>query len=156
MLAAVRPVTLKAQPAPPPQTEDHDKRNMKLGRPQSPHLTIYAPQLTSMLSITHRGTGIGLTSMVLGGYAILLSAAAVWSPNSIANYLDVLECAQVGGGALFVGKFILAFPFCYHFWNGIRHLMWDLGRFLTMKEVYATGYVMLALTVASTIALSSM
>lgn len=57
ILQATRTVTLKPFPAKPAVTADYDEHNMKLGRPQSPHLTIYAPQLTSMLSITHRMTG---------------------------------------------------------------------------------------------------
>ena len=30
-------------------------KNKRLARPMSPHLTIYKPQMTTMLSITHRG-----------------------------------------------------------------------------------------------------
>lgn len=60
---SARTVTLKPFPAKPAVTADYDERNMKLGRPQSPHLTIYAPQLTSMLSITHRMTGIAATTL---------------------------------------------------------------------------------------------
>lgn len=47
---------------------------------------------------------------------------------------------------LFLVKFGLAFPFAYHFNNGVRHLLWDTGKFLTIKEVYTTGYVMVALS----------
>ncbi|EEZ99263.1 Succinate dehydrogenase cytochrome b560 subunit, mitochondrial-like Protein [Tribolium castaneum] len=151
MLSLVRPVTLKAQPATKEIDIGHDERNMQLGRPQSPHLTIYSFQLTSMLSITHRATG-----MMLAGYAIMWGTGAVVLPDTIPHYLDALQQAHVGGFVLSMGKFMLAFPMCYHFWNGIRHLAWDLGRFLTIKEVYATGYAMLALTVASAIALTSM
>lgn len=57
VLTLSRSVTLKPIPTKLASTADYDERNMKLGRPQSPHLTIYAPQLTSMLSITHRMTG---------------------------------------------------------------------------------------------------
>jgi succinate dehydrogenase (ubiquinone) cytochrome b560 subunit len=42
--------------------ETFDAKNARLGRPQSPHLTIYRPQITTILSLTHRGAGI-----VLGG-----------------------------------------------------------------------------------------
>lgn len=52
-----RPVTMKITEAPRQAQEGYDERNMRVGRPMSPHLTIYKPQLTSMLSITHRGTG---------------------------------------------------------------------------------------------------
>ncbi|KAJ3665843.1 hypothetical protein Zmor_001311 [Zophobas morio] len=151
MLSLVRPVTLKAQPACPPKEMGHDERNMKLGRPQSPHLTIYAPQLTSMLSISHRATG-----MILAGYTIMWGLGAVVLPDSISCYLEDLAAANVSSILLCGTKFMLAFPMTYHFWNGIRHLMWDMGLFLTLKEVYATGYVMLILALGSAIALVSM
>merc|ERR1712083_1109950 len=44
-------------------------KNKRLARPMSPHLTIYKPQVTSMLSITHRGTGLA-QSGILTGFAI--------------------------------------------------------------------------------------
>lgn len=55
--AGVRCVSLKVIKAEPPSTLGHDERNMEKGRQMSPHLTIYAVQLTSMLSISHRFTG---------------------------------------------------------------------------------------------------
>lgn len=54
---AVRCVSLKVVQPPGTSTLGHDERNMALGREMSPHLTIYKPQLTSMLSITHRFMG---------------------------------------------------------------------------------------------------
>lgn len=75
--------TEKAQPAP---LESHDERNMRLNRPQSPHLTIYQPQLTSFLSITHRMTGIALT-----GYAVVLGLGALVMPHDFAHYATMIE-----------------------------------------------------------------
>lgn len=46
--------------------ETHDEKNDRLKRPMSPHLTIYQRQLTSMLSITHRGTGVALSGVTAG------------------------------------------------------------------------------------------
>lgn len=60
VMLLMRPVSMKISKATPPSKESYDEVNMKLGRPYSPHLTIYAPQLTSLLSVTHRGTGDGL------------------------------------------------------------------------------------------------
>ncbi|XP_030753988.1 succinate dehydrogenase cytochrome b560 subunit, mitochondrial-like [Sitophilus oryzae] len=145
----VRPVTLKPSQYVPPVQMGHDERNMKLGRPQSPHLTIYKPQLTAMLSISHRATGI-----VLAGYAVMFSLAAVWLECPIEYYIEQIRCAELGPACIFGIKFTLAFPLLYHFWNGIRHLLWDTGRFLTIKEVYLTGWTMLAVTIASAIVLS--
>merc|ERR1712165_503869 len=49
--------------------EEFWEKNKRLSRPLSPHLTIYKPQMTSMLSITHRGTGVA-QSAILSGFAI--------------------------------------------------------------------------------------
>lgn len=46
--------------------ETHDDKNHRLNRPMSPHLTIYKLQLTTMLSITHRGTGVALSFVTAG------------------------------------------------------------------------------------------
>lgn len=60
-LPLTRHVTLKAVPYnPPPPQVDHDERNMTLKRPTSPHLSIYAIELPSTLSISHRMTGTHL------------------------------------------------------------------------------------------------
>ncbi|CAG9837544.1 unnamed protein product [Diabrotica balteata] len=151
IITCVRPVTLKATNVSSPKEEGHDERNMKLGRPQSPHLTIYAPQLTSLLSITHRATG-----MALSFYAIAFGLTAAVAPESIPAYIDAIECADLGAATIAAAKFVLAFPMTYHFWNGIRHLLWDTGKFLTIGEVYTTGYIMLALSIASAIGLCVM
>lgn len=55
--------------------ETHDEKNMRLKRPMSPHLSVYQVQLTSLLSISHRTTGIILSSYAmflgLGKYIIM-------------------------------------------------------------------------------------
>lgn len=53
----------------------------------------------------------------------------------------------------YAGKTILAAPFAYHALNGLRHLAWDSGKFLTLKSSYAAGYAVLAGTAVSTVAL---
>ncbi|KAJ3905738.1 SDHC, cytochrome b subunit of succinate dehydrogenase [Lentinula edodes] len=53
----------------------------------------------------------------------------------------------------YTGKFILALPFSFHPWNGIRHMLWDSGKFLTVKGVYSTGYAVLGATTISTLVL---
>ncbi|KAK9701175.1 Succinate dehydrogenase/Fumarate reductase transmembrane subunit [Popillia japonica] len=122
LMLMARPVTMKVVEAPRKPVEDYDKFNTNLGRPLSPHLTIYKPQLTSMLSITHRGAG-----MALGGY---LSIGTGWFTH-------------------FILKMSIALPLCYHYINGIRHLSWDMGKLLTLKQVYSSAYAVLALTIVS-------
>ncbi|CAK9817356.1 Succinate dehydrogenase cytochrome b560 subunit, mitochondrial [Anthophora quadrimaculata] len=134
-----------------PVCESHDERNMRLKRPMSPHLTIYQIQLTSALSISHRTTG-----MILSGYAMLLGLGTLFIPGGIPCLIEMITNLGLPVPILFVGKTLLALPATYHTYNGIRHLAWDLGMFLTIKEVYSTGYVVSALSVISAIALAAL
>ena len=89
-------------------------------RPLSPHLQIYRPQLTSVLSITHRATGVALS---LGTMVLLYWLQAV------ARGPEAYAAAQEFRGCWLV-KLVLAgwtWAFFYHLCNGIRHLFWDAG-----------------------------
>lgn len=66
----------------------------------------------------------------------------------------MIEGLHMGSATLFTLKFILAFPATYHICNGVRHLFWDTGKFLKIREVYSTGYAMLGTSGALTILLS--
>ncbi|XP_063826689.1 succinate dehydrogenase cytochrome b560 subunit, mitochondrial-like [Ostrinia nubilalis] len=135
----------------PSQLEHHDVRNERLKRPMSPHLTIYAPQLTSMTSITHRVAG-----MILSGYASVLGIGILVLPNDISHYITMIEGLNLSPATLFLAKALIAAPLGYHFANGIRHLYWDTAKGLTIKEVYATGYAMLAASVVITLILAAL
>ncbi|KAJ8716491.1 hypothetical protein PYW07_003118 [Mythimna separata] len=134
-----------------PKEEHHDDRNARLKRPMSPHLTIYQPQLTSMLSITHRTSGI-----ILSGYFGILGIGALVLPNDISHYIAIVENLNLSAATIFLAKFVLAAPVGYHFANGIRHLFWDMAKGLTIKEVYSSGYAMLGATVLITLILAAL
>lgn len=51
-------------------------------------------------------------------------------------------------------KFGVSLPFTYHSWNGIRHLVWDSGRSFGNRQVQVTGFVVIGLTVVSSVALA--
>lgn len=112
-----RTVTLKPRPAQIATTnEGHDERNMRLCRPTSPHLTIYKFELPAVLSITHRFTGI-----ILGGYAVTFAAVSLLSSKPM---LDVVQrISHCYPGFFLIFKVGLIFPFTYHFFNGVRHLV---------------------------------
>lgn len=133
-----------------PACESHDAKNERLKRPMSPHLTIYKFQLTAVLSITHRATG-----MILAGYGAIFGFSELFLPGGMASIIASMDAMCLPIPVLFLVKYILALPATYHYFNGIRHLAWDLGMFLTMKQVYTTGYTMLGLTVASALALAA-
>lgn len=101
-------------------------------RPLSPHLQIYKPQITSIMSILHRATGIAL-SVGLVVLAWWIAAAAGEAP-----YFDFVS-AVLGS---WIGVIALAgwsFCFFYHLLNGIRHLLWDAGWGFELPQVYASG-----------------
>lgn len=118
-------------------------------KPLSPHLSIYKPQLTSILSILHRATGVVLAiGTLLVCYWLL---AALQGPEAFAT------AQQLFGSPL--GKLILlgwSWATFYHLSNGIRHLCWDLGLGLELKTVYWSGYSVLLSSLLLTLALWSL
>lgn len=119
---------------------------LKSHRPMSPHMTIYQPQLTWLMSIGHRVTGAGLAGVVYG-FGITSSLNLGNLTMKICELVSVLPLPVV-----LAGKFVLATPFMYHLFNGVRHLIWDMGRALTLRGVYATGWaVNIATLISSTL-----
>lgn len=116
------------------------------GRPLSPHLQVYRPQLTALLSITHRATGVFNAIGTAGLVCWLLAAAG--GPEAYAG-VQAFYGSILGQLMLFAWSFSLY----YHLCNGVRHLIWDSGKALDIPSVYRGGYVMVAcasfLTVAT-------
>ena len=113
-------------------------------RPLSPHLQIYKPQLTSMLSILHRITGVALAIGTLLLVWWLIAAAA--GPDAYAG-------AQGFIGS-FIGRLLLlgwTFALFYHLANGIRHLAWDAGWGFELKTAYATGWAVVIVAIVLTL-----
>jgi succinate dehydrogenase / fumarate reductase cytochrome b subunit len=104
----------------------------------------YRPQLTSVLSITHRATGVFLS---VAGVPLLLWWLVALSDGPEA-WAAMKSCWSGVTGLLFgvAGLFSLSF----HFFNGIRHLVWDTGHGLDIKTAYLSGWLVLAGSVIST------
>ena len=114
-------------------------------RPLSPHLMIYRPQLTSMMSITHRLSGVALASG---------SIFLVWWLVALAYGGDYYQMVQgiaehVLGRQVLLGFYIAV---SYHMANGIRHLFWDFGIGLSLDGVYRGGYIVIGFTALSALA----
>ena len=113
-------------------------------RPLSPHLQVYRPQLTSMLSILHRITGVALAVGTL--LLIYWLAAAASGPAAF-------EIAQGLIGSI-IGRLLLlgwTFALFYHLCNGIRHLFWDAGWGLELDDAYRSGWIVVAASGALTL-----
>ena len=113
-------------------------------RPLSPHLQVYKPQITSVLSILHRLTGIGLAV----GAVVL-----VYWLNAAAYGPDAFESAQ-GLLATWFGRLLLlgwTWALFYHLCNGIRHMYWDAGRGLELQQVQITGWLVVVASLGFTL-----
>ena len=104
----------------------------------------YRPQLTSVLSIMHRITGV-----ILSAGAILLSCWLVSIAAGEQIYAALtLHLAAWYGQVLIIG---FAFALYYHLCNGVRHLLWDLGLGLELTTTYRSGYAVVIAAVLLTV-----
>ena len=105
-------------------------------RPLSPHLQVYRPQITSVLSITHRLTGVVLA---LGALVLVYWInAAAYGPAAFDQVQSIFS--HWFGQILLFGWTLCLF---FHLCNGVRHLFWDAGVGLEMGQVRVSGWLVL-------------
>jgi succinate dehydrogenase / fumarate reductase cytochrome b subunit len=111
-------------------------------RPLSPHLQVYRPMYTMVLSILHRASGLYLSAC--GFLFVAWIAAAALGP-------DAYACA-IGTFATLPMRVVLALAlaaFWYHLFAGIRHLAWDAGFGFEKKAARASGAVVVTAAAAA-------
>lgn len=113
------------------------------GRPLSPHLSIYRWPITMTLSILHRVTGVGLSV----GFAVWAAwlFGAMLGAEAYAGVIAML--ATVVGKVLLIGW---SFAFFFHLSNGIRHLVWDMGRGFEIGQANASAWFALLTSIVLT------
>ena len=112
-------------------------------RPLSPHLQIYAKQITSTLSILHRATGVAnaLGVLVLACWLVALAAGG----EAYAGFAAAAD--SLPGRVVLFG---FAATLVYHLLNGVRHLFWDAGLGFEIPQVYRSGYAVIVLAIVLT------
>jgi succinate dehydrogenase / fumarate reductase cytochrome b subunit len=117
-------------------------------RPLSPFMIgpHYRPQLTSMMSISHRISGVLLSLGALLVVAWLLAVAA--GPDGYAGFSSF--ASSLLGRALGLA---LVCSIVYHWLNGMRHLFWDLGLGLDISKAYSSGWAIVVTTVVLSVLL---
>ncbi|KAI9294383.1 hypothetical protein K502DRAFT_317098 [Neoconidiobolus thromboides FSU 785] len=124
-------------------------QKVKNSRPRSPFYAYNLYQSNMGASMGHRIGGVGLG---LGFYAIVLAYPVLGLTSDVAlEYLQVVP-EPVKTGA----KFIIAFPFMLHSFNGVRHLVWDAASGLTVKAVANSSYFVFGASLLSSIGLASL
>ena len=112
-------------------------------RPLSPHLQVYRWQITMVMSILHRATGVVLT---LGAFGLAWWLMAMANGGEAAARAVACLASPFGKLALFGFSISLV----YHLLNGIRHLLWDIGWGFDIADVYKSGWTVAVLTVVLT------
>ena len=107
--------------------------------PISPHLQIYKPQITSILSIAHRLTGFCLNFLIVFASLWLLSLS-LGEPF----YQHFIEFSDTIFMKLVMSVSI--FGLSYHAMNGIRHIFWDFGFLLSNSSALISGIIVVSLT----------
>jgi len=112
--------------------------------PLSPHLQIYRWHISSLLSITHRISGIiNLFSLILLFFWLVVLSLG---ENNYELFLLVLNS--------FIGKFILigfTWSMIFHILSGIRHLVWDMGYGFEIKTANISGIVIITSSLILTV-----
>jgi succinate dehydrogenase / fumarate reductase cytochrome b subunit len=113
-------------------------------RPLSPHLQIYSPQLTSVLSILHRLTGLGFTVGLILTCAWLFALSV--GPVEYNNF-----CGWLSQPFVKTIIYLILASIYYHMLNGIRYLVWSLGKGFELSSVYYSGWIVCSLVLVLTV-----
>jgi succinate dehydrogenase / fumarate reductase cytochrome b subunit len=109
-------------------------------RPLSPHLQVYRWQITMVMSILHRASGVALA---VAAFAVSGWLLAVAGGGTRYGLVHGWLTSPVGLAAVSLAGLALL----YHWLNGIRHLLWDVGWGFEIPRVYRSGYTVWVLFV---------
>jgi succinate dehydrogenase / fumarate reductase cytochrome b subunit len=115
----------------------------RVERPLSPHLQVYRWQITNSLSILHRATGLVLSlgAVVLCYWLIALASGPAAYEQARAFFT---------AGWFKIPLIAWSFCFSYHLANGVRHLIWDLGKGFDPAEIRAGGWAVVTVSLLAT------
>lgn len=113
-------------------------------RLRSPDIQIYKPQLTSVLSIMHRLTGVMLS---IGGVLLVVWLATVAIGGNAYITMHIFLTSWIGIVLLLGWTLALYFHLC----NGIRHLAWDLDFGFELRSIYLSGWTVVVVSIALTL-----
>ena len=117
---------------------------LEAGRPLSPHLQIYRPMLTMMMSIAHRISGASLAV----GFTLL-----TWWLVAISMGPEAYACVAAFFGNLIGQALLLLFTWAliHHMLGGIRHLIWDTGAGFSRTNIELLAWLTITGSIVLTI-----
>lgn len=114
-----------------------------MNRPLSPHVSIYRFPLAAKLSILHRMTGFGLA---VGALLLTWWLLAGMTGGRAFDCVMRFSHSLIGELMLFCWIYALSF----HFMNGVRHLVWDTGRGISIKGAKISNWAVIVLSFLAT------
>jgi succinate dehydrogenase / fumarate reductase cytochrome b subunit len=106
-----------------------------INRPISPHITIYKPQISTVLSILHRISGAFL---FIGLLLVLWWLVCItYISYDLREYFWDFFGTTLGKAILMLWSYTLFLHFC----TGIRHLFWDFGKGFSLKSLHISGWI---------------
>ena len=123
---------------------------MKNSKPLSPHIGIYKREISSIVSISHRITGI----ILFFAFSFLCWAMIFWVLTGLSKRKLYYLCSMMNYKviAIFI-KFLtsfIVFNMFFHTCTGIRHLIWDMGKGLSLKLLNITGWLIVIISAFAT------
>uniref|UniRef100_A0A5S6QWJ7 Uncharacterized protein n=1 Tax=Trichuris muris TaxID=70415 RepID=A0A5S6QWJ7_TRIMR len=121
---------------------DYLQKQKELHRPIAPHLTVYKPMLTWMLSGLHRITGVAMGTTIA-----IFSVGLMAVPFDFTAVVSFIRDLQLPALLVYAVKYAIAWPLTYHTLNGVRFLGFDLAKGTDIPTVYKTGWTVVGLSV---------
>ena len=115
-----------------------------MDNPLSPHLQIYRWQITSVLSILHRVSGV-VTS--IGSVVLVTWLLSIGIGEEAFNFINLIFFSFFGRAVL-IG---ITLAVCFNALNDIRHLFWDYGYGFSLNIVKTTGWLIVIMSVTFTV-----
>ncbi|TMW63038.1 hypothetical protein Poli38472_005656 [Pythium oligandrum] len=131
----------------PTSAVPYTEQQKRLGRPLSPHVTVYKQPVTAVSSILNRIAGTGL-AIGFGGLGAIAAAG-----GDVPGWITATQTAAPG--LMPFVKFLVAFPLTYHYIGGVRHLVWDRKpEYITFKVSQKSSVAAIGGAIAVSIAAS--
>lgn len=119
------------KPYEPEDCKDHDRKNMCIGRPMSPHLTVTTLTVSAFTSVLQRGTGA-----ILSFSAFTLAVFSLCCRNGPESYMHFVQSFGLGSFSAFIIKFLFGLPFTLHYMQAIKYLFfYNRSKMLTLCDI---------------------
>lgn len=77
-------------------------------------------------------------------YALMMAGGALFMPCGIDSYVSLIQSLNLPSLFVTILKFLLGFPFAFHYFIGIRFVCFNMVKLLALNEAYQSAYIAIA------------